>query len=66
MNGQHEAGRRHLDESGTILETLASPPDSAGVPASHPGPDVLELAVRENIVLSGLARNEGEYLQALT
>src|SRR5581483_12132415 len=32
---------------------------------NHPGPEILELAVRESVRLSGLARNEGEYLRAL-
>jgi tetratricopeptide (TPR) repeat protein len=58
LTGNMESGSRHLDESGKILDELV-------VEGSNPGPDALELAVRENIVLSGLARNEGEYLRAL-
>ncbi len=55
--GDAANGRRHLDESSRILESL--------VLEGSNGTDALELAVREGIVLSGLARNEGEYLLAL-
>jgi serine/threonine protein kinase len=58
LTGHSERGRRHLDEGSKILEELISE-------GSKAGPEALELAVRENIVLSGLARNEGEYLRAL-
>jgi serine/threonine protein kinase len=59
LTGQMAIGRRHLDESDKILEELVAGGNSSA------GADALELAVRENVVLSGLARNEGEYLRAL-
>jgi serine/threonine protein kinase len=56
LSGQPSLGRRHLDESSRILEGLVLDNSNA---------DAMELAVRENVLLSGLARNEGEYLRAL-
>ncbi|HEY3837803.1 MAG TPA: protein kinase [Bryobacteraceae bacterium] len=55
LSGQRQRGMLHLDESSRILEGLVREDSSA---------DALELAVRGSILLSGLARNEGEYLRA--
>jgi len=54
LSGRIESGRRHLEESNRLLDGLVLET-----------PEVLEMAVRENILLSGLARNEGEYTRAL-
>jgi tetratricopeptide (TPR) repeat protein len=55
LSGQTQSGRRHLDECSRMLEKVVVE-----------NPEGLELAVKLNILLGGLARHEGEYLRALT
>jgi tetratricopeptide (TPR) repeat protein len=58
LTGSADSGHQHLNESSTLLEDLLAN-------GQKESPNALEFLVRESVVLSGLARNEGEYLRAL-